>query len=604
MRNNYKDSAEVLTAIYGSSFNRLNWINKKNLKSINDVINYINDDTDTKAKFINMYNKEANNTVIFDKIFLDYDISTDDIISKELKLTEEEVDKLTEEEKANKLELIEKEIAKETANLSEKETRKYYYTKYENRYFINPINEAKKTAKHLKDNFNVDVILNASGSKGTHLRILLEPIPIKNPKEVLIKFGSYLQSELNLDTIDKSVVSSHNRLERIPTSKHNKTKLYGNWFNLNSSYLEILDNMEYKKSLILPLKVDKKTNTNGLKDLLLKFDKEATEELKKEAEAYNGNVKYTFNGNEKDLANNFKIMYRQGHRNLIGYKMIHLLRRSGWSKSKVTNFFKSLKVPKCYDKNVKNWINTAYTIKLDGTESRHLGGLKHFIQGIEEEAPADKVEELKNFFINYFSKDKYVIWNEIKFNNKPIIAEDTGISFYYKTSDETDYYLRINPITHNLQFTERTAEEVVEIGLGHQDTKTIFERQKERIKNLTEDLELEEVNVKDKEIKKLFNNIIKNIRKDKQLSKIFTKNSVEDNIINIVRANPTDTKSLILLSDKVEDEFNIKRNINQNGKGTYYYNNGNYFKPITAELLGTLIKNKYQLKLPTTNVNT
>ena len=106
--NNYKNTAEVLTDIYGSKFNRLNWINKKKFRSIEDIINYINDTEDTNAKFISMYNKQADNSIVFDKIFIDYDISTDDIISKELKLTAEEVDKLTEEEKATKLEEIDK----------------------------------------------------------------------------------------------------------------------------------------------------------------------------------------------------------------------------------------------------------------------------------------------------------------------------------------------------------------------------------------------------------------------------------------------------------------------------------------------------------------
>lgn len=541
----------------------------------------------------------------FDKIFIDYDITTEDIISKELKLTEEEVDSLTEEEKADKIEAIEKTIAEETAELSEEKLRKYYYNKYERNYFIKPVNEAKRTALYLKKTFNVDVILNASGSKGVHLRILLEPLEIKHPKEVLNKFGLYLQNQLNLDTFDKSVVSTYNRLERIPTSKHNKTKLYGNFFNTDTKYLEILDNMEVKESMILPVKVDKKANTAGIMDLLLSFDKEAEEEIKSINESFSGEVKYTFNGTEEELVHNFKIMYRQGHRNLIGYKMIHLLRRSGWNKSKVTDFFKNLKVPKCYDKNVKSWINTAYDIKLDNpAESRHLGGLKHFISGIEEEAPADKVETLKNFFINYFSKDKYVIWDKILFNGKEVIFTNKGISFYHKTANSNDYYLLIDPITHNLQFEERSNNNVLEIGLGHKDTKTIFERHKERAKNLAEDLELEEIKTEDKEINKLLNNIIRTIRKNKQLSTIFSKPDAEDNIINIVKANPTDTKSLILLSDKVETEFNIKRNINQNGKGTYYFNDGSYFKIISTELLGTLIKDKYDLKLPTTNVNT
>lgn len=108
----------------------------------------------------------------FDKIFIDYDITTEDIISKELKLTEEEVDSLTEEEKADKIEAIEKTIAEETAELSEEKLRKYYYNKYERNYFIKPVNEAKRTALYLKKTFNVDVILNASGSKGVHLRII------------------------------------------------------------------------------------------------------------------------------------------------------------------------------------------------------------------------------------------------------------------------------------------------------------------------------------------------------------------------------------------------------------------------------------------------
>lgn len=605
----YESTEEALADIYGTSFKRVNWINKGNkyrskFNKVSDIIAYIDDEADDTAKFISMYSN-ADGTILFDKIFLDFDISTDDILAKELGLIADEIAELSEEEKAIKLNEIEETIAEETSGLNEEETRRYYSNKYENRYFITPVDEAKKTALYLKENFNTDSILNASGSKGTHLRILLEPMELENPKEVLIKFGKYLQSELNLETIDPAVTSSYNRLERIPTSKHNKTKLYGNFFRLDTSYLDILDNMEHKGTDILPFKVDKTANTLGLKDLLIKFDNEASKEKKKDAEVFDADVKYTFNGTEEELATNFKIMYRQGHRNLIGYKMIHLLRRSGWTKQQTKNFFKSLNVPKCYDKNVRSWIDTAYDIKINNpNETRHLGGLHHFVSGIEEEAPADRVDYLKEYFINYFSKDKYVIWDKIKFNGKDVIASDNGVSFYFKTISGKDYYLRINPDTHKLQFEERTGESVLEIGFGHQSTKTVFERHKDRAKYLAEDLELEDIKSDELEITKLINKIVKSIRSEKQLKKIFTSSNTEDNIINIVRANPTDTKVLIRLSDKVETEFNIKRHINQSGKGIYYYNNGNYFKPISTALLGTLIRDEYDLKLPDNSINT
>ena len=66
----YESTEEALADIYGTSFKRVNWINKGNkyrskFNKVSDIIAYIDDEADDTAKFISMYSN-ADGTILFD----------------------------------------------------------------------------------------------------------------------------------------------------------------------------------------------------------------------------------------------------------------------------------------------------------------------------------------------------------------------------------------------------------------------------------------------------------------------------------------------------------------------------------------------------------
>ncbi len=61
------------------------------------------------------------------------------------------------------------------------------------------------------------------------------------------------------------------------------------------------------------------------------------------------NPHYQFSADHKELKEAIGKIYINGHRNDIGYRIVHLLRRSGFTQEDVENIFKELHDPQSSD---------------------------------------------------------------------------------------------------------------------------------------------------------------------------------------------------------------------------------------------------------------
>ena len=208
--------------------------------------------------------------------------------------------------------------------------------------------------------------------------------------ETKILKKSYKKSSLDYYVFKKG-------MQRIPCSKHNKTKLYANFIEPSVNYLEAIDILEEKVSSYVPEVVDVEENTKTFieSDIYKATIKKATEEATSTFKSEKANSNYNFKGEHKELLENISKVYLPSCRNEVGFRIVHLLRRSNFEKSDVEEIFKQLHEDQSdYNETIKGSINHAYN-------TEKLVGLKSLIKWLKDNAS----EEVKEDVINYFTKN-------------------------------------------------------------------------------------------------------------------------------------------------------------------------------------------------------
>ena len=301
--------------------------------------------------------------IIFDRIILDFDIKKDDLLFKEGYNSQDIIDKGKELiEKANKnlpdgkqqsttkrhcmvkgteyySDLVKKHdrenIRELTKNIKSKRDKdnaimEYYHRKYtSNEYLVTPYKEAIKTAQYIKDMFNITPLLFFSGGHGIHLHLLFNPVDVPNPNDIVKEFGFKLKKELDLQTLDTTVVQGVNKhLIRIPLSRHQTTKLHVVPFDLKTSYFDIID---YGMDTNINVELDINQDTTIFEDFIKSYSA-FLEETKAKPKKRNIEHEYTLNGSVFDLQEPFSRIYIEGQRNYTAHPLIH--------------FFKGANIPK------------------------------------------------------------------------------------------------------------------------------------------------------------------------------------------------------------------------------------------------------------------
>lgn len=291
---------------YGKYWN-VSYSNKKPLANASELLAYIRKEK-PEGSFINRYANLTSDLVLENNIYLDFDLTNNSYLKAERSLTEkvlEElasteldisgkvkanvkanneflkqiqqkykknysvengftkgfnsfIDSLTTAEEGALKKLVSSKEKEEVKDLSEQEVQKYYLNKFEQDYLKEPFKEATLVAEYF-ESIGVKTVLNWSGSKGLHLRIPITEIVFNNVPELaenpeavkifLLTIAELIETKIikkpkGKSSLDYAVFKKG--MQRIPTSKHNKTKLYANFIEPSTNYLEAIDILEEK----------------------------------------------------------------------------------------------------------------------------------------------------------------------------------------------------------------------------------------------------------------------------------------------------------------------------------------------------------------------
>ena len=399
--------------------------------------------------------------VIFDRLVFDFDYDeTNEHILLHNGFNKTDFEDLSDDEiKAEADKIREKEQAELNKCETDEDIQNFYIKKYERNYLIKPYKQCLKVADFFVKNFAVEPVIFFSGSKGTHLYLILNnPIVVKNVDALVYAIGDTLKNKLGFETIDSKVYSSaKNRVIRLPCSQHQKTKLFNSQILMSTTYDEMIVNSVIPQdinSVIVP-----NNDTSELEKWLLDYDNTITNELenKEILKEINNNDEYVLTSNtdiftDAEFRNNFLKVYKTGSMNSIGYSFTHLCFRSGFAKDNVVKFFKNLEIQQDL-KKVNSWINRTYNLDIG---INRVGGLNNFLKEVSNNATPTDHDALIKYFKGVFERKKKTTNKELpvfKIGNYPqeykvnavlVDGKYTEIQIKDLTTDGFDFILNLS----------------------------------------------------------------------------------------------------------------------------------------------------------------
>ena len=320
------------------------------------------------------------------------------------------------------------------SKMSDVKKQEYFYNKIKEGYLKEPFNEAIKVAQYF-EKYGVKTILNWSGSKGVHLRIPLNKLDFKrdtinkDPKLFIISLAKSIETiildkPIHCSTLDYNVLNKNRGMERLPCSKHEVSHLYSNFFDPTLQYNEAIQQLTLKKPEYIPQIVNKGKNTETF--LSLPLVKEAIETATTYTDIYpeeKQNPHYTFKANTTKLKDNIDKIYTPGNRNELGYRVVHVLRRAGYTQDEVEELFLDLHYGnmKDFNETIGGSIKAAYSKDIN-----QLCGLKHLLIGINTIIPGkNKVTTIKFFkeSFGYYEKPVETITTPFTLNGDEITVK-------------------------------------------------------------------------------------------------------------------------------------------------------------------------------------
>lgn len=473
-RNDSNQYYKQLESIYENLFYPINekrrsyWIEPVN--NAKELVEYASNNKND-AKYLEIYTSINDDVVgTIRTIFIDFDLSKEALLEWELNHTLKDINNsevssaianygkdiidLTNDEKNKVIDYLSNYEAEKLADLTAEETQSYFYEKIKNGYLKEPFEEAIKVANYFIEH-GVTVTLNWSGSKGLHVRIPLNELHFtdkinNNPKLFILSLAEAIETTIlnkpvKKTTIDYKVLNRNKGLQRLPCSQHNTSKLYSNFINTNENYNKAITHLLHSESDYIPPVVDKNTNTKKFMDLAIVKEAIATATENRKDDNYSdeySNPHYTFSSSHKELKEMIGKAYIKGHRNEIGYRIVHVLRRSGFEQEEVENIFKELHDPQSsdYADTISGSIKYAYS-----KDIKKLGGLKHLIKGIEELPTFESKDKvIKYFKSNFGYYDKPIITESTPFKLKD---KDIEVAVY---ENHTDKWVVFNEILEGI----------------------------------------------------------------------------------------------------------------------------------------------------------
>lgn len=332
---------------------------------------------------------------------------------------------------------------------SANEVKQYYIHKFTEGYLEEPFKEATKTAKYF-DSIGVKTVLNWSGSKGLHLRIPISKINLEygslkdNPENIklfLIALAELIETKI-LDKSRKNSSLDYNvfckGMQRVPTSKHNKTLLYANFIEPSFNYLEAVDYLETEEPVYIPELIDVEENTEKLMsskivaEAIEKAETETNNTTNNSLNIIEGNINYNFTSTNKKLKEMIAKVYLPSCRNEVGFRIVHLLKRSNFSKQEIEDIFKELhQNSKDYKETIQGSIDHAF-------KTEKLVGLNNLINWIYENASSEVKEEVVKYFLKEFSYSEEVEETTIK---EPLHIDETDYKLIFRKTKKEELFI-------------------------------------------------------------------------------------------------------------------------------------------------------------------
>lgn len=430
---------------------------KPPLKDAEELINYATNHTKDNKNWIEKY------TSIDDKekgtirtLFLDFDLTTksylketltsdiaNDIKDKisdkiEIPIDSETIasfiDKLSDTDIKKIAKYVEEAENEKLSNMNEPKTQEYFFNKINHGYLKEPFADAIRVYNYFKKH-GVETVINWSGSKGIHLRIPLNELHFeqeainKDPKLFILSLVASIETAI-LDkpikgsTLDYNVFNKNRGLERLPCSKHETSHLYSNFFDPELQYEDAVKHIVLENPSYIPDIVNKDENTKSF--LNLSIVKEAIQTATTNNKLYNhenDNPFYNPQTDKTTLAKMIKNIYVPGSRNEIGYRVVHVLRRAGYSQEEVEEIFLDIHDGnrKEFNETIGGSIKVAYTKDIG-----QLCGLKHLINGIETLIKSKNKSKYINFFksnFDYYEKPTETLATPFTFEGKEITVK-------------------------------------------------------------------------------------------------------------------------------------------------------------------------------------
>ena len=246
-------------------------------------------------------------------------------------------------------------------------------------------------------------------------------------------------------------------MQRVPTSKHNKTLLYANFIKPSFDYLKAVDYLETEEPVYIPEPIDVEENTEKLMsskivaEAIKKAETETNNTTNNSSNIIEGNINYNFTSTNKKLKEMIAKVYLPSCRNEVGFRIVHLLKRSNFSKQEIEDIFKELhQNSKDYKETIQGSINHAF-------KTEKLVGLNNLINWIYENASSEVKEEVVKYFLKEFSYSEEVEETTIK---EPLHIDETDYKLIFRKTKKEELFIIKDFIAEGYTLEIKPSEEI------------------------------------------------------------------------------------------------------------------------------------------------
>lgn len=297
-----------------------------------------------------------------------------------------------------------------------------------------------KVARWLESQ-GLEILANGSGAKGMHIRLLFNPIELKNPKEVNKRFQKRIEEICGVK-LDDVVYGKVKGMMRIPLSFNEKSGCYAHFVDCNDEdylakyhkfrrmhFKDCLDDPDY----FVPKKPNRNINSHILESVLIALDNEISSESSNEP--IGKNVSFSVSSDD-EFIQRLADIYQEGHRYDVGYPLINLLILCDWEDDAILDLFEQItpdnvinKAPK-WLRRQRNWgWNTDLNFFLKILR-KVMGTYVELVDKTEEYVDYFKTKFKEEFlglsnFGNYKQNEGYGIFHLDNNKDDPVSIRDT-----------------------------------------------------------------------------------------------------------------------------------------------------------------------------------